>query len=124
MPENDWWIPLTFSYIGAMKIIHSVIYGSNYQNTCNHESIHVRKRIFDHFSRFRLSTLIEDLTIILVPNCIIDCFQQLYSGWQICFFLFWTILCILWPFGSVNTKFKQIKMCQSTKRNSCDVSKG
>ena len=33
MPENDWWIPLTFSYIGAMKIIQSVIDGSNYQNT-------------------------------------------------------------------------------------------
>ena len=58
VPENDWWIPLTFSYIGAMKIIQSVIDGSNYQNTCNYESIHVRIRIFDHFSRFRLSTLL------------------------------------------------------------------
>ena len=58
VPENDWWIPLTFSYIGAMKIIHSVIYGSNYQNTCNYELIHVRKPVFDHFSRFRLSTLV------------------------------------------------------------------
>ena len=61
MPENDWWIPLTFSYIGAMKIIHSAIYGSNYKNTCNYKSIHVRKRIFDHFSRFRLSTLLSCL---------------------------------------------------------------
>ena len=61
VPENDWWIPLTFSYIGAMKIIQSVIDGSNYQNTCNYESIHVRKRIFDHFSRFRLSTLLNSL---------------------------------------------------------------
>ena len=58
MPENDWWIPLTFSYIGAMKIIQSVIDGSNYQNTCNYESIHVRIRIFDHFSCFPLSTLL------------------------------------------------------------------
>ena len=57
VPENDWRIPLTFSYIGAMKIIQSVIHGSNYYNTCNYESIHVRKRIFDHFSRFQLSTL-------------------------------------------------------------------
>ena len=56
MPENDWRIPLTFGYKGAMKIIQSVIHGCNYQNTCNYESIHVRKQIFDHFSRFRLST--------------------------------------------------------------------
>ena len=57
MPEDNWWIPLIFSYIGAMKIFQSVIYGSDYQNTCNYESIHMRIRIFDHFSRFRFSTL-------------------------------------------------------------------
>ena len=30
VPENNWRIPLTFSYKGAMKIIQSVIYGSKY----------------------------------------------------------------------------------------------
>ena len=68
MPENDWWIPLTFSYIGAMKIIQSVIDGSNYQNTCNYESIHVRIRIFDHFSRFRLSTLLKETSPFVIDR--------------------------------------------------------
>ena len=68
MPEKDWWIPLTSSYIGAMKIIQSVIYGSNYYNTCNYESIHVRIQIFDHFSHFRLSTLhrYKDINTVVV----------------------------------------------------------
>ena len=68
MPENNWRIPLTFGYKEAMKIIQSVIYGSNYQNTCNYESIHVRKRIFDHFSHFRLSTLhrYKDINTVVV----------------------------------------------------------
>ena len=57
MPENDRQIPLTFAYIRAVKYIQSVIYGSNYEITCNYESIHVRKRIFDYFSHFRFTTL-------------------------------------------------------------------
>ena len=75
VPENDWWIPLTFSYIGAMKIIQSVIDGSNYQNTCNYESIHVRIRIFDHFSRFRLSTLL----ILIIHGFVTDLYLYLHQ---------------------------------------------
>ena len=58
VPENDQQTPLTFAYVRAMKYNQSAIYGSNYKITCNYESIHVPKRIFDHFSRFRFSTLL------------------------------------------------------------------
>ena len=58
VPEREWDIPPTYTYLGAFKWVQSVIYGFNYCCPCKYESIHMRKAIFKHFSSFRFTTLI------------------------------------------------------------------